>query len=85
MINNRGTLSSELQINFNVLQIDTENSATRLGGVEKYKIQFRFLFNFYSLVLRNMELDSSFILSFKIHFLCTKKGGKTSLYYFIRK
>ena len=28
MINNLGTPSSELQINFGVLQIDTENSAT---------------------------------------------------------
>ena len=28
MINNLGTLSSELQINFDVLQIETENSAT---------------------------------------------------------
>ena len=30
MINNLGTPSSELQINFDVLQIDTENSATGL-------------------------------------------------------
>ena len=28
MIDSLGTLSSELQINFGVLQIDTENSAT---------------------------------------------------------
>ena len=28
MINNLGTPSSELQINFGVLQIDTENSST---------------------------------------------------------
>ena len=30
VINNLGTPSSEVQINFYVLQIDTENSATRL-------------------------------------------------------
>ena len=30
MINNLGALSFKLQINFGVLQIDTENSATRL-------------------------------------------------------
>ena len=30
MINNLGTPSSELQINFGMLQIDTENSATGL-------------------------------------------------------
>ena len=33
MINNLGTPSSEMQINFDVLQIDTENSA--IGLVEK--------------------------------------------------
>ena len=31
MINNLGTPSSELQINFGVLQIDTENSATGIS------------------------------------------------------
>ena len=32
MINNLGTLSSEMQITFGVLQIDTENSVTGLGS-----------------------------------------------------
>ena len=32
MINNLGTSLSELQINFGVLQIDTENSATGVRG-----------------------------------------------------
>ena len=35
MINNLGTPSSELQINFGVLQIDTENSATGILGSKR--------------------------------------------------
>ena len=32
MINNLGTLSSEMQINFGVLQTNTENSATEVAS-----------------------------------------------------
>ena len=37
MINNLGTPPSELQINFGVLQIDTENSATGAARTMKAK------------------------------------------------
>ena len=47
MINNLGTPSSELQINFDVLQIDTENSATGLA------LSFDFAFGFWWKLLVN--------------------------------
>ena len=37
MINNLGTPSSKLQINFGVLQTDTENSATGVRSVLRHK------------------------------------------------
>ena len=40
VINNLGKPSSEVQINFGVLQIDTENSATGLVTITKGRIYY---------------------------------------------